>query len=657
MALQPAKVWAAERVQGFPVRWQSRLIGAWHRDGGGREDLGAPDWIARQERAAEANRELSRIAGSLEALRMPLDASDEQVCAHAEQQAERCTQLAGVFHQPAALRAAMARVCEGQGVAAPVLRQDREPEPDHMPAIRRMIDPLWWRRALRKAHAKHVEAAAIALGYVNKGRDCYVSNESLTRRQQQNARNAEALENTIATNEAGQEFTLAELAATGTANKAIRRAELMTRIAGFERIAVDLRHDGLFFTITCPSRMHKWATVKGSKRVRENRRYDGTTPREAQAYLAKVWARIRAALKRAGLGVYGFRIAEPNHDGTPHWHLLVFHEAGRLEDLREIVSRYALADSPNEPGADRHRVDFKPIDRSRGSAAGYIAKYVAKNIDGYSLERDLYGNDALETSARVEAWAATWGIRQFQQVGGPPVGVWRELRRVEAMPAGVPDYMREAHEAANRAQVLEGRDNQSVDWAKYVRAQGGVFCGRLYRVRVAKREQEGRGRYGEEKPDAPCGVETWVREFYTPAHMAHMQGARASRLVHWFGESRRHAWALRPMTEQEKETRKKKNAEPAEPVAPWTCVNNCTPAASRRASDEAEELRRAQALEDHEDREHARAAFLVCVVLKWIINNPRRGKNGTERTGASPGETGRSAGQVAGRADAARSGA
>lgn len=560
----PDHVWAAQRVATLPTRWQSRLLAGWER---GRARRESSHWTAEAEAHRAANLELLTITGQLASVRLSLDANDAEICDRADSQARRCMDLAQLHHQAADLYQAMCRLCTAQGIEPPGVKHGTAP------AIARMTDPLWWRRQLRKLHAKAVEGAAIRLGIVNRRRDPYVSNESLARRQQQNRRNAEALENTTARNELGQEFTLAELAAKGTANKAIRRAELMTRISGFERIARDLDHAGLFFTITCPSRMHKWRTVKGGA-VIENPRYDGTTPREAQAYLATVWARIRASLKRQGLGLYGFRIAEPNHDATPHWHLLVFHQADHLASLRETILRYALADSPTEPGAHAHRVDFKPIDWSRGTAAGYIAKYVAKNIDGYRLEKDLIGNDALETSARVEAWAATWGIRQFQQVGGPPVGVWRELRRVEAVPDQAPDHLKAAHAAVNKLAVIEGRDNQAVAWDRYCKAQGGVFVGRAYRIRIATVEREGLGRYGEPLPPAPVGVETVSREDYTPAHMAWMNPpGRASRLVTWFVESTRHAWEI---------VGRKVRAALVSigPQAPWTRVNNCTEASN-----------------------------------------------------------------------------
>lgn len=572
----------ARMVAGLPARWQGRLLRRHEKTAG---DHAPGDWVASVAAATAANAEIRTVAERLKVVRVPLDATDGDICGAADLIAERAGALAQIWHVLPALRAAMERLAAGMEVEPPTNRPGLSDHVEDGPAVARMTDPLWWRRALRRMHAKKVEGAAIALGYVNRNCDPYVSNESVLRRAQQNERNAASLENTTATNEAGQEFTLAELAAKGPANKAIRRAELMTRIAGFERIANDLAHVGLFMTITCPSRMHKWRTVDGG-RVVENRRYDGTLPNQAQAYLAQVWARIRAALKRHGIGQYGFRIAEPQHDGTPHWHLLVFLDPAYRGDARRsavarfraIVRRYALADSATEPGAKVHRVDFKAIDKGRGSAAGYIAKYVAKNIDGYRLNKDLLGNDAVQTSHRVEAWASTWGIRQFQQIGGPPVGVWRELRRVEVMPDGAPQPMRDAHEAVNRIANVEGGTVKAVAWDRYCKAQGGVFCGRRYLVRLAMAPAPAGavGRYGEEPAARPVGVEMAARETYIPDHMAHMNPPGiAERVALWFVESARHVWTIGRRVVVES-ARRVLDVLPMPSASAWTCVNNCT---------------------------------------------------------------------------------
>lgn len=47
------------------------------------------------------------------------------------------------------------------------------------------------------------------------------------------------------------------------------------------------------------------------------------------------------------------------------------------------------------------------------------------------MDDDLYGNDAKDASKRISAWASNWGVRQFQQLGGPPVTLYRELRRIQ----------------------------------------------------------------------------------------------------------------------------------------------------------------------------------------------------------------------------------
>jgi hypothetical protein len=579
--------WAHRRTRDLPVRWQSRLLGRWevHR----KEYRG--DALAAIDHAAVANSVLREVLDRLAVVRLPLDAQDSHICTEADKMAKRCKEIstetmpevkpgpwawgyvfktmdsAPLLGTPAMRRVAMGRLALAYGIEPPGC------DTLDTPAMARMGDPQWWRRNLRAVHAKQVEGAAIGLGYVHKKGDVYISNESVRRRAEQNDRNAASLESVVATNEEGDDFTLAELAAKGPANKAIRRAELMTRIAGFERIADDMGHVGVFLTITCPSRMHKWAQRSGG--VFENQKYDGTLPNEAQAYLARTWAKIRSKLQRQKLGVYGFRIAEPNHDGTPHWHCLVFLDPARVDQFRAIVMHYALQDSGTERGALEHRVDWKPIDKGRGSAAGYIAKYVAKNIDGYRLDKDLFDNDAVEASHRVEAWASTWRIRQFQQLGGPPVGPWRELRRVKTIPANAPAHLVQAHQAVNKTKALDDlSDSQQqavkgAQWDQYVRAQGGVFCGRRYEIRVEKTERDGLNKYGEPLAPVPMGISTL--ETYTPAHMAWMGGKATRRLI---VASVRYVWAITKRVGVS--IGRVCNGLKAQLSTPWTRVNNCT---------------------------------------------------------------------------------
>jgi len=353
----------------------------------------------------------------------------------------------------------------------------------------RAADPTWWRRQLRSSHARAVESVSIETGLVHKFAGLYASHDAMTRRTQQRARNRALLESVSAVNELGQTYTLDQLAAVSVSNPAIRRAELMTRIAGFELIAVGLGHAGEFYTLTTPSQFHA-----RHHNGRPNKRYDPkNTPLEAQRYLCRVWAQIRADLHRRGIKLYGFRVVEPHHDGTPHWHMLMFLPPQHVDTVREVMRKHALKLDGNEPGATERRFTVKAIDWSRGSAAGYIAKYIAKNIDGVgatgaSIGEDFegrHGTSAAEGAARVDGWASTWGIRQFQQIGGAPVTIWRELRRVDVPGGG--DVLEQAATAADDG-----------NWSEFVRLMGGPLVSRCdLPLSLAKEAAEQPNRYGE----------------------------------------------------------------------------------------------------------------------------------------------------------------
>ena len=297
----------------------------------------------------------------------------------------------------------------------------------------RLSDSAWWLRNLRHSFARERERCAIDAGLVHAKAAVYCSDDTVERRGQQLRRNAELLADIeMVSRESGEVISLKSAAAAGMANQANRRNELMTRITGFEQASIKAMHVCSFVTITCPSRMHSCKKDKAGNTYK-NKKYDGTTPAQAQRYLTECWARVRAQWARDKVKVYGLRIAEPHHDGTPHWHMVLFHAKG--VNIKTAMIAHFCADSRDEI---KHNIEprFKVvrIDPKRGSAAGYVLKYVAKNIGGIEGgDCDELGDDSssVDVWRRVEAWASTWRIRQFQQIGGHHVTVWRELRRID----------------------------------------------------------------------------------------------------------------------------------------------------------------------------------------------------------------------------------
>jgi len=475
-------------------------------------------------------------------------------------------------------------------------------------AFARARCPFWWRRQLRRAVVRLREDEGRARGEVCKQRQLYVTDDTLRRRIAQNRRNAEMLAATTIESEDGEAMLLSVAADASVSNRGIRRGELMTRIRGCEEWAEARGLAGLFTTNTTPSRFHAMRFGGGANPKHDPTNED-TKPRGAQAWLCGTWAKARAQLHRLGVPFFGFRVAEPHHDGCPHWHMLLWTSPEHIDRLRGVLRAQWLAEEIEaaliekrraalaggvlferldmnaiEPGCEEHR--FKAVTMEKGGASGYIAKYIAKNIDDADCQvegaldefaegsRDLFGGNAAK---RVEAWAAAYNIRQFQAIGQPPVTVWRELRRVDAArAAGGTPAVQQAHEAATRGL------SRRADWCAYMRAQGGAMTGRNYLVRVLTEETEGEGRYGPVVQDRPLGVidarrpDDWIlssrrewkpREKWltTPEERATWSPA----LGVWMGAPRVSSSTTQRGGDFGPATR-------GRAVHPWTRVNNCT---------------------------------------------------------------------------------
>ncbi|MBB1272548.1 replication endonuclease [Psychromonas sp. SR45-3] len=490
---------------------------------------------------------------------------------------------------------------------------EREKEAEAGFVIARLVDADWWERKIDTAYRQFCEHCQILNGRVRHGVSVYLSDAGLKDCRARKNANTLALSKMVARNEqTGEEIEMLDIVKGSMANPAIRRHELMVRMRGFEDLAQENKLMGGFFTITTPSRFHAYMKVKNNNKTWsvENDKYDGANPKSAQQYLSKVWAKARAKLKRMDVNMFGFRVCEPHHDGTPHWHALFFFKPEHEQIIKFVLSDYftqadreelnvnnldfalwnkAIKDDiqtddlfANELFEEESnhifsvskriaaRVDYKKIDPAKGSATGYIAKYIAKNIDGYKMADDEEtGTPADKTAEAVCGWASLWRIRQFQQIGGAPVSVWRELRRLDQTEQELADKKAEKEARDLAAELGEKyvsnkpvqslidlqkhKDAMEVarisansnNWGMYIHAMGGLFCARAdHPIKMAYKTVG--NQYGEVVKKLK-GIATFAKTMIT-----HVDG-----------------WVI--AKKQGSEAVLEKEAQ-----LPWSSVNNCT---------------------------------------------------------------------------------
>ncbi|STV71158.1 gp36 [Klebsiella michiganensis] len=220
----------------------------------------------------------------------------------------------------------------------------RRPIDEIAAAIRKVLDDRFWNRCLLKYATRWREHLRISLGDVRRSISPYCSKERVNIWRERRQRSREILGGLeIEDKETGERFSLLEQIDKSTSNPEKRRVELMTRIGGFEKAANEWGYVGSYFTITTPSKYHAY-TAFGHR----NGKWQGSSPRDSQKYLNTIWQQIRAELAREEIGVFGLRVAEPHHDGTPHWHGVLFTLPEHQNALCDVLQRYATREDAGE---------------------------------------------------------------------------------------------------------------------------------------------------------------------------------------------------------------------------------------------------------------------------------------------------------------------
>jgi len=165
-----------------------------------------------------------------------------------------------------------------------------------------------------------------------------------------------------------------------------------------------------------------------------------------------------------------------------------------LKKLKHYITQKFIETDREELHRDiSPRVKFKDMDK-RG-AAGYVVKYVAKNLGGVEGESDDEvgkGSSSETNAARVEAWASTWRIRQFQQIGGHSVTAWREVRRIdENQTEGKRPLFVKLWQSAQKTK------ERDASFAAFIEAMGGLYVSSRESVfKVDYDVIEKQGKYG-----------------------------------------------------------------------------------------------------------------------------------------------------------------
>jgi hypothetical protein len=344
--------------------------------------------------------------------------------------------------------------------------------------VARVMDPRYWRRALWKRIVQAKEHLHLKLSLVGKGARQYCSADALTVRRSQLTAQTAWLKNTMLRGEVKGEQVELPLEAVAKSPKQ-KLARLYAFIAAMDRHAAEQGLSVALLTTTLEGEWHANPLHPSPEHY-----WNGATPGQANQELGARFQCVRRDLRKKGVELSGLWAAEPHQDGCPHRHFWLIYDPARQCDVFAAFLKHfpgklklrrdaaaggdVMYDTREDAQANiarplKHKregaqIDVSLIDRTKGSGASYVLKYVQKSIVTDATYADLLNplGDApastkktrkkkpnaadlrkqLHALQSIDAYRSVWRMRSCQFFGiRKCLTLWDELRRMPEPPA------------------------------------------------------------------------------------------------------------------------------------------------------------------------------------------------------------------------------
>ncbi len=269
----------------------------------------------------------------------------------------------------------------------------------------------WWFRKLNKKINQQRELLKIVIGVVCIHNQPYASNETVNAY----TRKIEAEKKYLSTmsfkcKKTGNTIFLADLKSSDQR----RFAEFLVSSKGIEKRAKSKGLVAALLTLTLPSEYH------ANPMHSDSLAWKGYTPEEGYIELTSITNRFNKMIHKACLydnnNYYSIRTVEPNHDATPHFHILIFYRPEFKGIIKNAISYQFSDDYFNNKSNAYNWID---IDENKSSPVHYLCKHFT------------YTDNSKKENIRVSANKYIWNIKSFEHTGLPSgtKTLWKNLRK------------------------------------------------------------------------------------------------------------------------------------------------------------------------------------------------------------------------------------